>query len=271
LALFASQAAPVQVTYLGYPDTTGLPHMHYRLTDAEANPPGSEAFSSETLWRLPHSYFCFRPLYQGEIPMPAPRQGIWFGSFNALAKLDDSILTVWAGLLRRLPEARLLIKDRGFSDPQVCAWMRNRCQALGIAPDRLALRGYVEDQAEHFAAYQEVDVALDAFPYNGATTTCETLWMGTPLVTLAGSRHASRMSASILAEMGLREWIAEDAEGYIQRALALATDAAQLQSWRTNLRPRMEQSWLRREAEFTRSLEHAYRAMWQAWCTAKQN
>lgn len=270
LALFALKPAPVQATYLGYPDTTGLPAMDWRITDAVADPPGvAETLHSERLMRLPDTFQCFRkpPEAPAVGPVPMTSAGhVTFSSFNMLAKVHPKLVARWAEILRAVGNSRLILKAAPFRDAGTRAYYHEMFAAHGIAEERVTLHGYIPSAAEHFALYNTVDVALDTDPYNGATTTCEALWMGVPVVTLAGRSHVGRVGAALLTHLGLAELIAATPDDYVARAIALARNPHRLAELRRTLRPRMEASPLTDSARFTRGLEDAYRAMWRAWC-----
>ncbi|GGF27624.1 hypothetical protein GCM10011611_37060 [Aliidongia dinghuensis] len=264
LAVFAHRAAPIQVTWLGYPNTTGLPTVDYRLTDAVADPPGeTDPFHSERLVRLDGGFLCYRPSGAAPdvVPPPVSRNGfVTFGSFNHPAKLSDATVACWARLLAQVPESRLLLKARTFEDASTCDYHRDRFATAGLAPDRLDLVSYIDDPQGHLAAYGRIDVALDPFPYNGTTTTCEALWMGVPVVSLAGDRHAGRVGASLLHRIGLDELVAEDGDGYAALAVALAGDGERLAWLRAGMRDRLRASVLLDETGFARSIEAVYRS-----------
>ena len=269
LAAFARKPAPVQVSWLGYPDTTGLAAMDARLTDAIADPEGAEAFAVEKLVRLPRGFLCYAP---GEdapdvAPLPAgPDKPITFGSFNNLPKLSDETLDLWARILLAVPDSRLLLKARGLDDPGVRQGVVARFAVAGIDPARLRFAGRVRGYGEHMGLYGEMDIALDSLPYNGTTTTCEALWMGVPTVTLAGDRHCARVGASLMTRVGLADLVAETADEYVAIAVKLAADRARLAELRAGMRDRMRASPLMDGPGFTRTLEEAYRALWRAWC-----
>ncbi len=267
LLVFARKPAPVQVAWLGYPNTTGLSTMDYRLTDAFADPPGmTDAFYSEQLVRLPQTAWCFRPTDAAPISPRADGAPMTFGSFNNFAKVTDAMLRTWATLLRALPEARLLLKSRSLADASVQRHVREILHAAEVMPDRVDLRGQPSTYPDHLASYAGVDIALDTFPYHGTTTTCEALWMGVPVITLAGRTHVSRVGVSLLSNVGLAEYVADDPDQYVQIALDLAADKSRLAELRENLRRRMEQSPLMDAPGFARNVEAAYRTMWQRWC-----
>lgn len=270
LLVLARKPAPVQVTWLGYPDTTGLNAVDYRLVDAVTDPPGSaEALHSEALLRLEGGFLCYRPVEGRPDPGPPPHRAqgwITFGSFNNLAKLSPDTLSVWTVLLRRLPEARLLLKNRSFADAGTRAAWQAHFQAAGITEERVLLWPPSESPLEHLAAYRAIDIGLDTFPYNGTTTTCEALSMGIPVITLAGDRHASRVGASLLARVGLEDLVTTSPAAYVERAVALAAASGMLAGWRAALPHRLRFSPLCDGRRFARQVEGAYRQIWQHWC-----
>ena len=270
LLTFAKKPAPVQVTWLGYPDTTGLEAMDYRLVDAITDPPGeADGLASEKLVRLEDGFLCYSAPADAPdvVPPPSPVSGVvTFGSFNNPAKLSDEAVATWAALLARLPTSRLMLKGKPFADAGARARLEARFAAHGIAADRLSLRAVIPETSHHLGAYGLVDIGLDPFPYNGATTTCEALWMGVPVVTLVGDRHAARVGASLLTHVGLEELIASDAAEYVEIAAALAQDPARLAALRQSLRPRLQASPLTDAPAFTRKVQAAFRTMWRTWC-----
>ena len=266
LGVFARRAAPVQITWLGYPNTTGLSTIDYRLVDAVTDPEGeADAFASEALIRLPGGFLCYGPPDHAPEPAPPPCRDngfVTFGSFNNPAKLSDTTLALWGGILRRCPTARLLLKGQSFADAATAAFTRERLASLGVAPERLDLVARIADTAGHLGAYARIDIGLDPTPYNGTTTTCEALWMGVPVVTLVGDRHAGRVGASLLARVGLDDLIAQDRGAYVDVAAALAADAARLGDLRAGLRARLAASPLCDAITFARSFEATCRSLW---------
>ena len=260
------------MTWLGYPNTTGMDSIDYRLVDAVTDPEGeADACASETLVRLPGGFLCYAGPEDAPAPGPPPcRTGaaVTFGSFNNPAKLSSATLDAWAKLLARLPAARLLLKGKPFAYPATRAWFLERLSRRGVAADRVELVPWSADGAAHLALYDRIDIALDPFPYNGTTTTCEALWMGVPVVALRGDRHAGRVGASLLGEAGLGEFIAGTVDEYVEIAAALAGDLARLAGLRKSLRPRIQASPLCDAPAFARKVETAYRAMWRRWCKA---
>ncbi|HET9701965.1 MAG TPA: tetratricopeptide repeat protein [Burkholderiales bacterium] len=271
LLCLARRPAPVQVSYLGYPDTTGLDAIGFRVTDWHADPAGTEAWSSERLLRLPHSYFCFRaPRGAPEVaPPPALRNGcVTFGSFNNYAKVSPAALELWAAALRAVPGSRLYLKARALADTPARERLLAALAALGVDPERVRLQHWTPRGEDHLAAYGQVDLALDTTPYNGATTTCEALWMGVPVLSLAGATHAGRMGLSILSAAGLAEFAPASPEAFVALCRRLAGDMAQLGDLRAGMRERLRASPLMDEAGFARGLEAAYRDAWVRWCRA---
>ena len=271
LKVFAHKPAPVQVTYLGYPNTTGLSSIDYRITDAMADPPELEAFYTEKSVRLPGCFLCYQPPV--DCPpvssLPASEEGyVTFGSFNNLAKINPTVVMLWAELLKTVPGSRLLLKNSSFTDRATRERYHGLFEEYGVPRERIDLLGYALTSREHLALYHDMDIALDTFPYNGTTTTCEALWMGVPVITLMGSAHAGRVGASLLNTVGLTEWIAETPDQYVAIAADRARDLQELAECRAELRERFAASPLRDGKVFARKLETAYRQMWRNWCSA---
>lgn len=273
LGVFAVRPAPVQLTYLGYPNTTGLATIDYRITDAIADPPGAEAWHSEQLLRLDGCFLCYQPdPNTPEVaPLPALAKGwVTFGSFNNFSKLNPAGLALWAEVLRRVPGSRLLLKCPALTDGVLRERTTVALRELGIGAERLELLGHTPTRAEHLALYARVDIALDTFPYNGTTTTCEALWMGVPVVSLVGTRHAGRVGASLLAALGHSEWGVTTPEAFVDIAAGLAGDLARLQAIRAFMRREMELSQLCNAAAFADTIETAYREIWLRECETGQ-
>ena len=261
LPVFARRPAPVQVTYLGYPATTALPELHYRISDAAADPDddGSEA-SGERLIRLPDVFLCYRPPDEAPaVTLPGPRaDGIVFGSFNELPKVSPEVIASFSRILARVPRSKLLLKATALSDPATRERLLQRLKAAGVAPERVELLPRTATLRDHLSLYARVDVALDTFPYNGTTTTCEALLMGVPVVTLEGEVHAGRVGASLLGTVGLSELVADSVESYERQAASLATDEKRLKIYRSSLRERLLASPLCESTKFVKALEAEY-------------
>jgi len=267
LLAFARRPAPIQVSWLGYFNTTGLATMDYFLSDPWSSPAGQERHYVERLLRLPHTRFCYEPPeYMPAVgPLPAEAAGqVTFGCLNNLSKLNEDVLALWGDVLKAVPRAKLLIQAGALDDAPNRSRFRELCAKHGIAPASLELRGFapIEDTA---ASYAGIDIALDPFPFGGGMTSLEALWLGVPVITLAGETIASRQSASLLMNLGLPELIASDAAQYVDIAAQLALDLPRLAGLRAGLRQRFAASPLMDYAGFARALEAAYRDMWLNW------
>jgi protein O-GlcNAc transferase len=269
LNVFLYKPAPVQVTYLGYPNTTGLSEIDYRLTDSQADPDGQDRFYTEKLVRLNRCFLCYQPM-EGAPPVappPAEERGyITFGTFNNLAKINKHVIRVWSEIMRAVPNSRLMIKNHSLTDIPTRERYLGMFAEQGIDHARIELLGNIPDTREHLELYAKLDIALDTFPYNGTTTTCEALWMGVPVITLAGRTHAGRVGCSLLTAVGLFECIAKDAKEYVEITVALAEDRNHLADLRATMRERVRQSPLCDAFSFAREVEAAFRTMWCRWC-----
>ncbi len=269
LAVFAWRPAPVQVTYLGYPNTTGVAGIDYRLTDARADPASPDKHTSETLVYLPQGFLCDTPPAEAPpvSPLPGAGQALTFGSFNNTAKLTPACVSLWASVLHALPHSKLMLKYRYLQDPVTCDRIYTLFAERGIAKERLMLHGHTDSMEAHLATYASIDIALDTIPYNGTTTTCEALWMGVPVMCLAGHTHTGRVGASLLHQVGLAaECVSDNADDYIAKTRYLADNLTVLAHLRATLRSRMAASALCDGYRFTRHVEEAYRSMWKTWC-----
>jgi predicted O-linked N-acetylglucosamine transferase (SPINDLY family) len=264
LGVFAQQPAPVQASWLGYLNTTGLSRIQYRITDHYCDPVGlTERWHTESLVRLPNSQWCYRPFVSvSHAPMPPlERNGhVTFGSFNQIAKVSRTTRRLWAQILSQLPDSRLVVA--GVAEGRAAEGLLGDLAAAGIARARITLVPFLAVQ-DYLRWYDAVDIALDPSPYSGGTTTCDALWMGVPVLTVAGSRPASRSAASVLTTVGLPEWIAPTAQDYVQRAVEFSRQRETISALRASLRERMRASPLMDEEQFTRELEQAYREMWR--------
>ena len=267
LPTMALRPAPVQATWLGYLNTTGMTRIDYRITDPIADPPGmTDPYHTEALVRLPHSQWCYRPflsLPTASAPPCAKQRFATFGAFHQSNKMSPSTRRVWAGVLAAVPDSRLIIV--GIPPGRTEADLRRDLLARGVAPERITTVPY-RSLEDYLRGFDSVDIALDTMPYSGGTTTCDALWMGVPVVTAPGLRSVSRSAASVLSAVGLPDWIANDTEDYVRRAARFAGERDLLRQLRASLRKRMRASPLMAEERFTRDLEHAYRQMWHNWC-----
>jgi protein O-GlcNAc transferase len=263
---FARKPAPVQVCWLAYQGTTGLATMDYRLTDALVDPPGLfDSFYSEKSIRLPDAFGCYDPLSDGPTvrQLPALQNGyITFGSLHNFCKLHDDVLRLWAKVVRAVEQARLLMLAPDGS-------RRRRIleifQQEGVAAERLDFRAK-RPRAPYLELYHEFDIGLDSYPYNGQTTTLDSLWMGVPVLTLVGRTAVGRAGLSLLQNVGLPDWITVTPEQFVLRAVQLSRDLESLGRLRASLRARLQQSPLMDGRRFARNVEAAYRAMWRRWC-----
>lgn len=274
LAVMARRVAPVQVTYCGYPNTTGIREIDYRIVDAITDPDGAGLFATEKLWRLDRCFLGYRTLKPVDPPRRHPREkdkAVVFGSFNNLAKNAPHTLDAWSEILKRVPESRLLLKSSSLHEERVKQRLLAEFAARGIDADRLILKAYVESAEEHLALYEQMDVALDTFPYHGTTTTCEALSMGVPVVSLYGDRHAARVGGSLLQAAGHPEWVATSWQQYIDIACDLAADGQRLRQIQQALPAELQASALCDTQAFVRELEAAYRQMWYGWCEEQQD
>jgi len=264
LAVFARRAAPVQVSYLGYPASTGLTTMDFRITDAVTDPPvPADAWHCERLLRMPDTQWCFRPFGTPAPPGPLPARAagfVTFGGFNNLTKASDTLLACWVQILLNLPAARLRLTR--VRSAQRAAEIMALFEEAGVTPGRIECVPYANDPpyGQQFAG---VDIALDNFPYNGVTTTCESLYVGVPVVSLYGRNGVSRSGLSLLGALGLGELAAATPEQYVEIAVALGRDLARLEQLRASLRSRFEQSSLRDEKRFAANFEALLRSAWQ--------
>lgn len=272
LAVFSRKPAPVQATWLGYPNTTGLSSMDYRITDGYTDPIGvTEDYHSEKLARLPSCFSCYAPpLHTPDVGgLPAESTGlVTFASFNSFAKISLDVIQAWANILSAVPLSRLLIKSFGCGQGHIQATIRGVFAAHGVSQDRLEVLDFDASQHAHLARYNEVDIALDTFPYNGTITTCEALWMGVPVITLLGKVHAARVSAGILHNLGLPELIGASPDEYVAIAARLCETPEYLKELRHSLRSRMRQSPLMDAQRFTANLENLYADIWSQWCSS---
>jgi predicted O-linked N-acetylglucosamine transferase (SPINDLY family) len=267
LLVFAKKPAPIQVTWLGYPNTTGLSAIDYRFTDIIADPIGkADELHSESLVRLANGFQCYKgdKAVHSNSELPFKRQGhITFGSFNNFTKVTPEVIKVWSHILHAVPKSRLVLKAKQFE--YNASHYLDYFKQEGITEDRVTLHGRIPSMHDHLELYNTIDICLDPFPFNGATTTCEALWMGVPVVTLSGDSHVGRVGASILANVGLTDFIAQDIDGYIQLAVEKASNTNYLKDIRKILRERMLEAPLCDGRSFASDVENAYLEMWRCY------
>ncbi|MEY3142750.1 MAG: hypothetical protein RLY21_1243 [Planctomycetota bacterium] len=262
--------APVIVSAIGYPNTTGHPSVDWRVVDSITDPAGSDALATERLLRIDPCFLCYEPPDAAPEPvLPATDDAITFGSFNLTAKVGADTIRLWRAVLEAVPGSRLLVKSRSIADESTRRSVLARLEAGGIDPARIETLAYTATQADHFALYGRMHVALDTTPYNGTTTTCEALWMGVPVVTLEGDRHAARVGASLLRAAGCDEWIARSPDQFAEIAAGLARDRARLAEFRQVARAKLRSSALLDTAAYGARFHDALHAAWADWCARR--
>jgi predicted O-linked N-acetylglucosamine transferase (SPINDLY family) len=270
LLTFARKPAPIQITWLDYEGTTGLSAIDYLLADAREIPPGAERWYVEQVLRLPDVYVCYDPPADAPDVGPLPALSadrFTFGSFNLPAKITPQVAEVWSQILRRVPRSRLLLKYRGLENASVAAYFHQLFAAQGIEPERVELRGWSAHR-EMLAAYHEVDLGLDPFPYNGGVTTCAALWMGVPVVSFPGETFAGRHGLAHLSAVGAKETLARDLHDYVELAVNWAHDLPRLAELRAELRQRVAQSPLCDGRRCAENLLQLLRDVWRRWVAA---
>ena len=274
LLVFARKPAPIQVTWIGYPNTTGLSTMDYRITDAFADPIGAtEALHTEKLVRMPECFSCFKPPSNAPhvSALPAVARGtITFGSFNNFAKITPEVMRVWIAILARVPGSLLVLKNWCLDNDRMKTFMLEAFARCGATPGQVELWNPNTSNVDHLNCYNSIDIGLDPFPYNGTTTTCDALWMGVPVITLAGVSHVGRVGVSQMSNLGLQELIARDTDHYVDIAIALATDVPRLAALRGGMRVRVSASPLMDAPRLTKNLETAYDNMWSVYLSAQK-
>lgn len=276
LSVFQKKPAPVQASYLGYPNTTGLDSVDLRIIDSITDPPGSEQWAVERLVRIDPCFLCFKPMENVPSLAPSSRANdhVSFGSFNHPMKVSPATLQMWGRLLAAVPGSTMVLKHAVLTKE----WMRQRLAArlagAGIDPARVSILPPAPSYADHLATYSNIDIGLDTYPYHGTTTTCEAMWMGVPVITLRGDRHAARVGCSLLSAVGLADLIASDPDDFVAIGTRLAADRERLAAWRTagpiSLREQMLRSPLCDARSFSARFQAAIRDAWRAWCAGRR-
>ncbi len=262
LKIFSDGSAPIQITYCGYPDTTGLKNMDFRITDEIADPSDSDQYYTEKLIKMKKCFLCYWPAKNTPKieATPAIKNGhITFGSFNHLSKLSDETIELWSNILLKVKNSSIILKAKQFSDEQVKETIIGKFVKHGVKDCNINLISHVSSHNEHLACYNQIDIALDPFPYNGTTTTCEALWMGVPVITLYGYNHAGRVGGSLLINIGLKSLVTHDHETYIKTAIFLSDNINRLNGFRMGLRQSVINSSLCDAKGFTMELEEIYK------------
>ena len=270
LDIISLRPAPIQISWLGYVNTTGLPVIDFRITDSIADPEGAERFYSEELLRMPDTFFCYTPDERspliGELPAISARH-VTFGSFNNIAKINDKVIELWTAILNQVEGAQLIMVGRPFRDPDIQNRYFKKFSSHGIERNRIRLIADLP-MKEYLELYNKIDIALDPFPHNGHTITCHTLWMGVPVIVLSGERYASRMGTSVLTAMGLPELIASDYDEYINIAVNLAANREKMASLRKELREKMRQAPFCNTTKFAQDFLSLIDIAWHKWMEA---
>jgi len=272
LRVMTYQPAPIQITYLGYPTTVGLKHVDYRLTDAMIDPEGmSDKWHTEKLVRLDPTFFCFQPL-GNRIPVsPLPglqKKEICFGGFHNTSKIPEMIIHLWSKVLEQMPGAQLLLQAAAYDDPDIVRYFQASFEKYGIHRGRIQCAGTLPFE-QYLQLHHQIDIMLDTQPWTGHTTSCHALWMGVPILTLEGSRHASRIGQRLMQALDLQEWVAKDHQDYVQKAMQLSQDRHALDKLRQSMRERILKSGISDKKQYVYSLEKVYRQLWTAWCEQK--
>lgn len=278
LPVFASTPAPIQITFIGYGNTTGLSRINARFIDEITDPPTSDHLATEQLIRLPGCFLCYQPPNQPTNQPPTvqsdfpqiqesdPTRPFTIGSFNNIKKLSQSTIKVWSQILTERPNTKLLIKSSKLANKELRAQLIEQFNSCNIDESRLDLRAFSPTTTEHLQTYNDLDLALDTFPYTGTTTTCESLIMGVPVLTLLGKAHAGRVSASLLTAVDQTQLIAHSTEQYITKALEIIDAGRPSTQDRTRLRDQTLTSPLCDQAPYARKVQDAYRTLWSKWC-----
>ena len=272
LPVFAWKAAPVQVSWLGYFATTGVSEIDYLIADPWTLPTSEEKYFTEIIWRLPETRLCFTAPDDmvAVSSLPALSQHfVTFGCFNSLSKMGDDVVELWGRILHAVPSSRLFLKSKQMDESSIREKVLERFAAQGIPEQRLILEGW-SSRADYFASYHRVDIGLDPFPFTGGTTTVESLWMGVPVLTLAGQRFLSRQGVGMLMNAGLQGWVATNKDDYCAKAVAYANDLQQLALLRNRLRGMLSVSPILDAQRFSGYFEDALRSMWGLWCNKQK-
>jgi len=271
LMIFARKPAPIQVTWLGYPSTSGMKAIDYKISDNYVDPEGmTEHLHAEKLWRLPDVFCAYAPYENSpEVINHPPFEDngyITFGCFNNFSKVTDPVLDTWAKILDKVPDSKLMLEILGLEDDATRQDIEKKLERLNIPEDRLILIPYAK--ANQYILYNKIDIALDPFPAVGGTTSMDTLWMGVPFITLAGKHFGSRMGVTILENTGMPEYITKSMDEYVTKAVNLAQDREKLRNIRRGLRNRFAKSPVMDQKSFSKNMEDAYREMWKKWVSS---
>ena len=273
LGVFAMRPAPIQISYIGYPSTTGLNNIDYHITDCITDSDESSQYYSEELIRINGCFLCYTPPSDAPDTSVSPaikNNYITFGSFNNLAKINSDVVELWSKILHSVADSRLIIKNPSLTDKETADYYYGLFNALEISSDRIDLIGHTETVYDHLDKYNLIDIALDTSPYNGTTTTCEALYMGVPVITLQGDAHISRVTSSLLSNSGLFDLITSSKDDYVSKAINLASDTTYLNELRQGLRDKFSNSAVCNTTQHRNHIEHIYKDIWEKWCIKNQ-
>ncbi|KPA15717.1 TPR repeat-containing protein [Candidatus Magnetomorum sp. HK-1] len=267
--VMALQPAPIQITYLGYPTTTGLKQIDYRLTDIIVDPEGeSDEFHTEKLIRLTPHFFCFPPL--GNLipvsPLPAlEKKHICFGGFHNTSKISDKVILLWSNVLKQVPDSNMMLQAAAYDDPDIVRYFQSCFENHGISKNRVKCVGTLPFD-HYLRLHHHIDIMLDTFPWTGHTTSCHALWMGIPILTLKGNKHSSRIGQCLMNALDMPEWIADDHDSFVEKAHRFSQDFNKLNKIRAYLRNQILKAKISNKQTYAQSLENTFRNIWQHWC-----
>jgi predicted O-linked N-acetylglucosamine transferase (SPINDLY family) len=274
IRIMTYQAAPIQVTYLGYPTTSGLKHIDYRLTDTVIDPKGSsDSYFTEQLIYLDPYFFCLSSLGNSLPISPSPaliNKKICFGAFHNTSKVSECIIQLWSKVLLQIPESKILLQASAYDDPDIVRYFQTCFEKYGIKRHRVKCIGTLPFE-QYIKLHHQIDIMLDTQPWTGHTTSCHALWMGIPILTLAGTRHASRIGQRLLLALDLKEWIARDHQDFVEKAVNLTKNLSNLNTLRKNMRNRIIESGISNRSQYVHSLEKAFSQLWVSWCNEKRS
>jgi len=270
LRVMTYQPAPIQVTYLGYPTTSGLKHVDYRLTDAVIDPEDtSESCYTEKLVFIDPYFFCLSSLGNTVSISDTPalhNNVLCFGAFHNTSKVSDTTIKLWSNVLANIPRSKILLQAAAYDDPDIVRYFQSCFEKYGIKRHRIQCVGTLPFK-QYLKLHHQIDIMLDTQPWTGHTTSCHALWMGIPILTLAGKRHASRIGQRLLHAINLQDWIAENTQEFVKKAVLFSQDYHALNTLRKNMRSRINTSDISNRKQFVDSLEKVLRQLWVTWCT----
>jgi len=269
LEILDIKPSPIQISYIGYPNTTGVLNIDYKIVDNYTNPSSCLEKYSEKLLYLENCFLCYTPNipYPQVSELPCKRNGyITFGTFNAILKINENVIKIWSTILKSVKNSKLILKAKSFKNENSCKNFILKFNKFGIEDNRLILLNYTNSEYESMELYSKIDISLDTFPYNGTTTTCESLFMGVPVICIKGDKHVSNVGVSLLTNVGLPNLVTNNSDEYILKAISLSTDITYLDNLRKTLRKIFETSTLFNSSYLTNNLENIYIKVWNNYC-----